>query len=93
MASFLKSENISIDDFPEEREVFDISGEGKRLDWFHKSTHCLAFLVVGTFLFMMIYNVLVSSGNEFSVPEYFISLVSVIVGFYFAKAPMFNNGN
>lgn len=82
--------NFTIDDFPSESEVVK---EDRRIDWFHISTHLLAFFIIGTFLFMNIHNIFVDKASIYFIPDYLISIVSVVIGFYFAKSPFFGSRN
>jgi len=74
----------TIRDFPDFKEVISLKGNEKRIDWMHFVTHVLAISVIVVFLFLVCYKIVVQP--NVSLPDYFVSIVSVIVGFYFARS-------
>jgi len=64
---------------------FNLERKEIRKDWMHKTTHVLAFIIIISFLVILLYQ-LIFRPDEVSIPDYFISIVSVVVGFYFAKS-------
>ncbi len=55
----------------------------RRKDWMHLVTHFLAYLMVVIFLILVLFDFLFRHLQESSIPNYFISMVSTIIGFYF----------
>jgi len=70
------------------RDDFEFSGtiiknEQKRKNWIHIVTHSIAYLIVGTFVVVILYNVAFRPNEPWLIPDYFISIVSIVIGFYF----------
>ncbi len=55
-----------------------------RSNWMAIITHMLAVMIVGTFLLMTLYGAIFSEGRNIVPPE-FLSIASVVIGFYFGK--------
>ncbi len=82
---------INLDSFQKERgekkdffrEVAFKNNE-KRINWYHVVTHLLAILIISTYLVLICFNA--------KIPSEYSTLVSVVIGFYFAKN-FLNNTN
>lgn len=58
--------------------------EERRKDMYHITTHRIALLTISTFLIVLTLKVLIVPDAE--IPESFISIVSTVIGFYFARS-------
>ncbi len=76
-----KTEELVRGDF----EVNEQYIKENRKNWMHITTHILAVLILLTFLFLLSYQILHSPYDTINMPDYVISIVSVVVGFYFAR--------
>ena len=76
--------NLKIESIEDEDDNFfkvrEINKE-KRLTIYHWVVHILAFLILIPFLIMVIFQV--------KIPEMYSTIVSIVIGFYFARA-LFN---
>ena len=57
----------------------------KRKTLHHKVTHNVAYIILITFIFVFIYTLIFNTERLDEIPNYFISMVSMVVGFYFAR--------
>ena len=67
-------------------DIDKIKREERRVDWKHKTTHFFAGCIILAFLFVILYQIIIAPSEPIRVPDFFISIVSVVVGFYFAKS-------
>lgn len=72
----------SKNEISESISVRNIREEERRITLFHVIVHLLAFILIIPFLVLIIY--------EREIPEVYATIVSVIVGFYFARS-LFKN--
>lgn len=79
------TEEVSISEINPPDTYFKVSKEEIRKDWMHKTTHFIALIVILSFL-MMLFGQIIFRPNNVIIPDYLISIVSVVVGFYFAKS-------
>jgi len=73
-----------------EPSQIELSPEEKRKNWMHVTTHFLSIAVIGSFLFILLYQLISKPCATLTIPDYFISIVSMVVGFYFARS-LFSN--
>ncbi len=66
-------------------KYFRLERDELRKDWMHIITHILAFIILLFFLIILSYQIVLRP-EKIIVPDYFISIVSVVVGFYFARS-------
>ncbi len=78
-----KSKELNREDFKFDGAIEIIKKEEKRKDMMHIATHTLAYLIVGSFIVIIFYNLIKNPSQEWKIPTYFISIVSTIIGFYF----------
>jgi hypothetical protein len=71
------------------REDFEINRvdirEQNRKDLHFKITHILAIIIIMSFTFDILMQTILRPDN-INIPDYFISIVSVVIGFYFARS-------
>ena len=71
-----------VDEFGEKRPVFKTRPFAEiRANWFHKITHFLAVAIIVVFLFS--FGICMIYQKTDLMPNYFIAIVSTVVGFYF----------
>lgn len=80
-------ENIDIESFSlsdSKDDFFKIKflNKEKRINIYHFVTHLLAFIIVLTYIIMILFSI--------EVPKEYSTIVSVVAGFYFARS-LFNN--
>ncbi len=82
-----RPEETERDDFELPNKIFleEVRKKHARIDWMHLVTHAIAIIVVASFLGLLVYDVVLNPCNESSIPIYFVSIVSTIIGFYFAE--------
>jgi len=78
-----KESIITRSDFEPNKVNFNHIKEENRKDWFDKVTHFIAGVVILFFLFLLTFTLVIDKSS--SIPDYFISIVSTIIGFYFAR--------
>jgi quinol-cytochrome oxidoreductase complex cytochrome b subunit len=66
-------------------KYFSLERNELRKDWMYKTTHILALIILIFFLVVLSYQIILRP-DKIIVPDYFISIVSVVIGFYFAKS-------
>lgn len=62
----------------------------KRKDWMHLITHGLAAIIILNFILILDYQILTKPIEELNIPTYLISIVSTVIGFYFAHSLWFD---
>jgi hypothetical protein len=80
-------EEYNLDEIYSQKKYFSVNETKReaRKDLMHRVTHILAILIILFFLFMLAIQVFCFSNDQI-IPDYFISIVSVVIGFYFAKS-------
>lgn len=86
-----ESEDIKLDYIEPIGNYADIHHKIKneeRLDVMNRITHTIAIIILILFVTLLLFQAFIFQDKQI-VPDYFISIVSVIIGFYFAKSPLF----
>ncbi|NQU78614.1 hypothetical protein HQ545_02495 [Candidatus Woesearchaeota archaeon] len=76
-------EYSDIDDFEPTQAVIEelIKSQQTRKTILHIVTHSIAYIILVPFALIIIYNTLTNTTQP--IPTYFISIVSIVIGFYF----------
>ena len=90
-----------IKDFIEDNEensnksffVYNKKGKNKLIENFHKVAHFVSIGIISIFLLYLLLSLIsfFFKGETLIIPEYLISLVSTIIGFYLGKNFTFDN--
>ncbi len=72
-----ENETIEIDSLSNAKEFWRVKQKEKRINQYHVVIHILAFLILIPFI------VFISFGMK--IPESYSTIVSVVIGFYFAR--------
>jgi len=90
--SFISLENLDPKESVTIRNDFELDQirlkDEVRKDWMHIITHILAAVIIGVFLILLFLKIVLNYTSD--IPDYFISIVSVVIGFYFARSLPFN---
>lgn len=54
----------------------------------NRITHILSVMIIAFFMISLFFQIFFFQDKPI-IPDYFISIVSIIIGFYFAKSPLF----